>query len=119
MIAKAFQAFDQSPSGVFRLQPVKKVGPGFAVGLLTLEHVVGYDQNREGHGENRAFLAAPRREPPVLRTEIGAFGPRGSMGRLSQSGPHWESASCPCRSRRRAFPPCGGPRQAWCPAGPR
>ena len=81
MIAEAFQTFDQSASSVFRLQPVKKVGPGVAIGLLPLNHVVGHDQDRVGHCHNGALLATTCGEPPVLRLQIGALGPRGGVWR--------------------------------------
>jgi hypothetical protein len=32
-----FQAFDEPPSGVFRLQLIKKVAPGFTLRLLALD----------------------------------------------------------------------------------
>jgi hypothetical protein len=35
-----FQAFDQSASGVFGLKSVKKVGPGFTIRLLALDHIL-------------------------------------------------------------------------------
>jgi hypothetical protein len=76
------QPFDEAPSGVFRLQPVKKVGAGFAVGFLALDHVIGHDEPRMGDGPNRALLAAPRGQPPILRTQVGTFCPRGGVGRL-------------------------------------
>ena len=101
MVAELFQAFDESPSRVFRLQPVKKVGPGVAVRLLALDHVVGHDQHRVGDRENRALLAAPRRQPPVLRTEIGAFGARGGVAGLHQGGP--QEAIALAGLARRAF----------------
>jgi hypothetical protein len=34
-----FQAFDQPPSGVFRLPRIKKVTPGFTIRLLALDHL--------------------------------------------------------------------------------
>jgi hypothetical protein len=40
VVAELFQPFDEAPSGVFRLKPVKKVRPSFVVRLLALEHVI-------------------------------------------------------------------------------
>ena len=85
-VAQMFQAFDKPPSGSFRLQLIKKVTPGFTIRLLALDHIVGHDEHRMGDGHNRALLAAPAGEPPVLCTEIGTLGPRGGVGRLDQHG---------------------------------
>ena len=78
MVAELFQSCDQAPSGGCRLQPVKKVGPGFTIRLLALDHGIGHDEQRMGDGPNRTRLPAPRGQLPVLRTEVGPFGPRGA-----------------------------------------
>jgi hypothetical protein len=70
VIAQAFQTFNQSPSGIFRLQSIKEVGSGVAVGFLTLDHVVGHDQDRVGHGENRPLLATATGQPFIPSTQI-------------------------------------------------
>jgi hypothetical protein len=93
-----FQPFDEAPSRVLRLQPVKKVGSGFAIGLLPLEPVIGHDQDRVGHGQHCALLAAPAGPPAVLRTQLGLFGPDGRVSRLHQGGPQ-EAIALACLAR--------------------
>ena len=88
-----FQAFDKPPSGVFRLQLIKKVAPGFTIRLLALDHLVGHDEYRMGHSHNRALLAAPCGEPPILGTSIGTPGPRGGVGCLNHYGAQ-EAMAC-------------------------
>jgi hypothetical protein len=79
-----FQPFDKALSRVFRLQPVKKVGPGVTIRLLALDHVIGHDEHRMGDSHKGALLPTSWSQPPVLRTERGPFGPRGGMGRWHQ-----------------------------------
>jgi hypothetical protein len=45
VVAQALQTLDQSPTRVCRLSPVKTVGPGIAVGLLTLDHGIRHDHD--------------------------------------------------------------------------
>jgi hypothetical protein len=61
--SEMFQSFDEAPNGVFRLQPVEKVGPGFTIRLFPLDHGIGYDQDRVGHRQNHAPLAAATGQP--------------------------------------------------------
>jgi len=99
VIAKTLQTFDQSPSGVFRLQSIKQVGPGFAVRFPALDHVIGYDQDRVGHSWHCTLPATATGQPPVLRTQIGVFGPGGRVSRLHEGGPQ-EAIALAGRARR-------------------
>jgi transposase len=47
------------------------------------------------HGQNRTFFAPACRQPPVLRTEIGAPGSRLGVSRLHQGGPQGQSMAAP------------------------
>ena len=86
LIAKTFESLDEPSRGVFRLQPVKKVGPDFAIGFLALDHLVRHHEHRMGEGQNGTLLPTPRGEPAVWRTQIGAFGPRRDVSRLHLLG---------------------------------
>jgi hypothetical protein len=86
MVAQMFQPFDEAPRGVFRLQLINKVAPGFTIRRLALDHRVGHDAYRLGHSHHRAFRAAPYGEPPVLGTSLGTPGPRGGVGCLHPYG---------------------------------
>ena len=83
-VAEPLQAPDQAAFEVLPVQVIEVGWTEFLIGLSASQDVVDDDEDSMPEGHESAFLAAPRRNPPVLGREVGVSGLRGDMGNLDQ-----------------------------------
>src|SRR5262249_21769700 len=87
LVAQAFQLPHQLSGAPLRLQPVEVLRTQLLVRLPLLQHLIAYYQQRVRHRNQRLLLAAPPRQPPILRRQVRLARPARGPSRLHQRTP--------------------------------